>query len=141
MSGSRAIPRFLVAYLGAGLVMAGLDAVWLTLSNQAVYRANLGSILAPGFRPAPAVVFYLVYLIGVVVLAIRPWSTDRRLAGAAARGAILGLVAYATYDLTNQATLIVWSLKVTLLDLSWGTFLTTVASIAGLAATRLIKPR
>jgi uncharacterized membrane protein len=133
--------KIVAAYLGAGVVMAGLDSVWLVLANQAVYRANLGPILSPGFRLAPAVLFYLVYLAGVVILAVRPWTADNRLGAAALRGACLGFVAYATYDLTNQATLIVWSLDVTLPDLAWGTFLTAVAATAGLAASRLVKSR
>ena len=133
--------KYVSAYLGAGLVMAGLDSLWLVIANQAVYRANLGPILMTGFRPAPAVLFYLVYLVGVVILAIRPTATDNSLRAAAIRGAVLGFVAYATYDLTNQATLIVWSLKVTLPDLTWGTFLTAVAAAAGLAASRIVKAR
>ena len=133
--------RYLAAYLGAGVVMAGLDSIWLVLANQAVYRANLGPILAVGFRPAPAILFYLVYLAGVVVLAVRPSAADNPLRAAALRGACLGFVAYATYDLTNQATLIVWSLKVTLPDLAWGTFLTAVAATAGLAASRIVRSR
>jgi uncharacterized membrane protein len=127
------------AYLGAGVVMAGLDSIWLVVANQAVYRANLGPILTAGFRPVPAVLFYLIYLVGVVVLAVRPSARDNKLGAAALRGACLGFVAYATYDLTNQATLIVWSLKVTLPDLAWGTFLTAVAATAGLAASRIVK--
>jgi uncharacterized membrane protein len=133
--------RYLVAYLGAGVVMAGLDSVWLVVANQAIYRANLGPILTPGFRPVPAVLFYLVYLAGVVILAIRPSARENTLRAAALRGACLGFVAYATYDLTNQATLIVWSLKVTLPDLAWGTFLTAVAATAGLTASRIVKRR
>lgn len=133
--------RFLAAYLGAGLLMAGLDAVWLTIANQAIYRANLGAILTPGFRPVPAVLFYLVYLVGVVILAVRPGASENSLRAAALRGACLGFVAYATYDLTNQATLIVWSLKVTLPDLAWGTFLTAVAAMAGLASSRIVRER
>ena len=133
--------RYLAAYLGAGVVMAGLDSVWLVTANQAIYRANLGPILTPGFRPVPAVLFYLVYLAGVVVLAIRPGAPENSTRAAALRGACLGFVAYATYDLTNQATLIMWSLKVTLPDLAWGTVLTAVSAMAGLAASRLVKPR
>ena len=78
--------KYVSAYLGAGLVMAGLDSLWLVVANQAVYRANLGPILTPGFRPAPAVLFYLVYLVGVVILAIRPTATDNSLRAAAIRG-------------------------------------------------------
>jgi len=133
--------KYVSAYLGAGLVMAGLDSIWLVVANQAIYRANIGQILIAGFRPAPAILFYLVYLVGVVILAIRPTATENGLRAAALRGAVLGFVAYATYDLTNQATLIVWSLRVTVPDLMWGTFLTAFAATAGLAASRLVKAR
>ncbi len=134
-------PRYLAAYLGAGVVMAGLDSIWLITANQPIYRANLGPILTPGFRPAPAVLFYLIYLAGVVVLAVRPGAERNSLRSAASRGACLGFVAYATYDLTNQATLIVWSLKVTVPDLAWGTVLSAIAAMAGLASSRIVKDR
>ena len=137
----RRLTPYLSAYLGAGLVMAGLDAVWLTLSNQSLYRAELGPLLAPGFRLAPAIAFYLLYLVGVTGLAVAPGPPENRLPAVIARGALLGLVAYGTYDLTNQATLSLWSVKVTVLDLAWGTFLTAVASAAGWAASRLVKRR
>ncbi len=132
---------YIAAYLGAGLVMGGLDAVWLTLTNQSLYRAELGPLLAPGFRLAPAIAFYLLYLVGVTVLAVAPERADNRLAVVAARGALLGLVAYGTYDLTNQATLSLWSARVTGLDLAWGTALTAVASAAGWGAARLVTRR
>ena len=131
---------YAIAYLCAGIVMAGLDAVWLTVSNQSLYRAELGSLLASGFRLAPAIAFYLLYLLGVTILAIAPMRAGGA-RGATLRGALLGLVAYGTYDLTNQATLKTWSLKVTALDLAWGTALTATASVAGWYASRRFTSR
>lgn len=133
------IARWLVAYLASGLVIAALDAVWLTLTNVRLYRAALGAILAPGFRPVPAVLFYLLYLVGVVVFAVAPALRDGRWTTAAMSGALFGLVAYATYDLTNQATLVVWATRITVLDMAWGTFLTAAGATAGYLASTLVK--
>jgi uncharacterized membrane protein len=128
---------WVIAYLAAALVMAALDALWLTFASGALYRPILGDILLDGFRPAPAIVFYLLYVFGMVVFAIAPALADGRWTTALALGALFGLVAYATYDLSNQATMKAWSLRITLADMAWGTFLTAVSASAGfLAASR-----
>ncbi|MBA3812310.1 MAG: DUF2177 family protein [Caulobacteraceae bacterium] len=131
--------RWLVAYLASGLVVAALDAVWLTLTNARLYRAALGAILTPGFRPVPAVLFYLLYLAGVVIFAVAPAIRDGRWTTAAMMGALFGLFCYATYDLTNQATLIVWATRITVLDIAWGTALTAAGATAGYLASALVK--
>jgi len=131
--------RYIAAYLGAGLAFAGLDAVWLTLTSATLYRPALHAVLVAGFRPVPAVLFYLIYLAGVVIFAIAPAMREGRCRTAATKGALFGFFAYATYDLTNQATLIAWATRVTLLDLAWGTFLTAVGASAGYFAAGLVK--
>jgi len=83
-----------------------------------------------------AVAFYLISIFGTVFLAIEPALRDGGWQRAAINGAVLGFVAYATYDLTNQATLNVWSLKLTLIDLCWGTALTTTSALGGYFAAR-----
>ena len=83
----------------------------------------------------PAIAFYLIYIAGIVLLAVAP-NRDAGLVKTAVAGAILGFVAYATYDLTNQATLKVWSTRITLIDLTWGTFVTAVSAAAGYMAWR-----
>ena len=103
--------KAIVAYFAAGLVMFVLDAIWLS-SMGAVYRQHLGSMLLDGFRPVPAALFYLMYVAGIVVLAVMPAlreGDDWRMA--ALYGAVLGFIAYGTYDLTNYATMKVWSRK------------------------------
>ncbi|RVT92091.1 DUF2177 family protein [Rhodovarius crocodyli] len=115
-------------YLISAAVMLPIDAAWLKLSAEPLYRARIGHLMrAEGFGLAPAVTFYFLYLAGVLVLAQLPAATWQ---GAAWRGAVLGLVAYGTYDLTNQATLRDWPVMVTVIDLAWGTVLT--ATVAGL---------
>ena len=124
--------RWIFAYLGAGLMIAVLDAIWLTFAAGALYRPNLPGLMMPeGFRLAPAIAFYLIYVAGVVIFAVAPAIRAGRWTTAAALGGMLGFVCYATYDLTNQATLIVWSMRVTLADMAWGTFLTAVGATAG----------
>jgi uncharacterized membrane protein len=133
--------RYAVAWLGAGLVLAGLDAIWLTTTNATLYRPTLGQILAVSPRLGPAVLFYLVYLIGVVIFAVAPAIRSGRWRDATVLGALLGLFCYATYDLTNQATLVVWATKITVLDLCWGTFLTAAGATAGYFASTLVPRR
>ena len=131
--------RFLVGYAGAALVFCALDACWLTLTNASLYRPALAPLLAEQVRLVPAVLFYVVYLAGVTLFAVLPAARARRWLTAAGLGAAFGFVAYATYDLTNQATLKVWSTTITALDLGWGTFATAVASTAGYFTVRATK--
>lgn len=120
--------RTILAYAGAALGMLTLDSVWLTLMADRLYRPQLGPLLADEFRAAPALAFYALYLFGVVHFAAAPALREESWRRAALNGALLGLVAYGTYDLTNQATLAHWPALVTIIDLCWGAFLTAVAA-------------
>jgi uncharacterized membrane protein len=84
------------------------------------------------------VLFYVTYLVGVVVFAVTPAIRSGRWRDAALTGALFGFFCYATYDLTNQATLVVWATKITVLDLCWGTFLTASGATAGYFASKLV---
>jgi uncharacterized membrane protein len=126
---------YLAAFLGAGVVFAALDALWLTQVGPRLYRPLLDPVLADKPNMAAAVVFYLVYLLGVVLLAVLP-TRDAPVLRTAFTGALLGAMAYATYDLTNQATLKVWSTKITLIDVGWGAALTATGAVAGVLALR-----
>lgn len=127
--------KYALAYLGTGLAFAALDAVYLTVAGQRIYRPTLDYALADRPNLAAAAAFYLVYVAGVVLLAVRP-SRDASLAKVAVTGALLGAMAYATYDLTNQATLKAWTTAITLIDIAWGAFATALAASAGLMAWR-----
>lgn len=127
----------IIAYLAAGIVFLLIDAIWLTIMADLLYRPLLGEMLEPQFRLAPAILFYLIYIGGIVFFAVMPALAGGGLAKAALNGAVLGLVAYATYDLTNHATLRDWPPIVTLADILWGITLTAVSASAGfLTATR-----
>ena len=100
------MPPLLRTYLASGLVMLPIDAVWLTLTADPLYRARIGHLMRDdGFLLGPAVAFYFLYLLGILLLAQLP---AQRWQGALWRGAVYGLCAYGTYDLTNHATLRDW---------------------------------
>lgn len=124
---------YLRAYGVTFVVFMGIDAIWLTQMASRLYQPTIGHLLAPEPDLLAALVFYLLYILGMVVFTVRPAQHDTSLKAAAGRGALFGLVAYATYDLTNQATLINWPWFVTFIDLIWGTFLTGTATLAAKA--------
>lgn len=132
--------EILAGYLAAALVMGGLDFLWLRLMVEPVYQPTLGSVLAEKPNMTAAIAFYLVYLVGVTIFAIRPALQSGDWRTGLVYGALFGLFAYATYDLTNMATLKVWSLKITLIDMAWGTVLTALAGSAGAMAALALKP-
>jgi len=115
-------------YLAALLVMGLLDALWLGLLAKDFYRAQMGELMVEQVRWAPALVFYFAYPAALVALALYP--AGQPFALQVARAALVGLVAYGVYDLTNAATLRQWPLKLALLDTAWGTFASTLAGAA-----------
>lgn len=121
---------YLIAYAIALVLFGILDALWLSTMGAPLYRATLGDILLPTVRIGPALAFYLLFPIGIVVFAIAPGLRSDSPPEAALYGAVLGLVTYATYDLTNFATLRNWTLKITAIDLAYG--MVVVALVAGL---------
>lgn len=126
------------SYVAAALLMLGLDSIWLMLTANNLYRPLIGDLMLDDFRPAPAIAFYALYIGGIVVFAIRPALASGRWTTALASGALFGLFAYGTYDLTNQATLKIWSTTITVADMAWGSVLTAASATAGyLAARRL----
>ena len=127
----RAMKLIFAALLGTGFAMLAFDAVWLTFMSANFYRPRLGNLLAVSFKIAPALAFYAIYLIGVTRFAVLPALQEGGWERAALDGALFGLAAYATYDLTNQATLREWSSAVTIVDLIWGSFLTSVSALIG----------
>jgi uncharacterized membrane protein len=123
--------KWLTAYLSAAVAFGALDFLWLRWAGPNLYRPAIGEVLAPQFRGGPALVFYAIYIAGMVWFAVRPGLAGG-VPAALLNGSLLGGLAYATYDLTNQATLKVWSTHITLIDIAWGAFATALAS--GIAA-------
>ena len=118
--------------------MIQIDAIWLSTMAGILYRPTLGAILLERLRWTPALIFYFGFPLGIVHFAVVPALATGQFWQAAGNGALFGLFAYATYDLTNHATLKVWSTKVTVLDIIWGTVLTGSASVVGYWITTAI---
>ena len=133
------MPSFVIAYVAAAVTMLALDAVWLTQAVPRIYQPQLGELLAERPNFAVAGIFYLVYLVGVVAFAVLPALDRGSWLQAFAMGALLGLVAYGTYDFTNLATLRNWPVGLSLLDVAWGVVLTATVSLAGYAAVQWLK--
>ena len=106
--------------------------------GAALYRSTLGDLLAPSVRLAPAVVFYLAYPVGVVVFAVAPALAESSWLKGAALALLFGAVAYGTYDLTNFATMRIWSLQITILDIAYGAIASGVAAVAAYLVVRSV---
>lgn len=126
----------LVAYLSALICLLVADGVWLGLLMPAQYQAWIGPLMLDQPRLLPAAAFYLLYPTGLVVFAVLPALEKRSWRRAAALGALFGLVAYGTYDLSNLATLKGWPLQLTLVDMVWGAVLSCGCSTAAWFASR-----
>ena len=121
---------WIIAYLATAGVFLPLDFVWLTLTGG-LYRRELGPLLLAQPRLDAAILFYLIYLAGVVRFAVAPAVAARRWSLAGLNGAMFGFVAYATYDLTNLATLKGFSPLIVGADLAWGLVVTAIGASAG----------
>lgn len=124
---------FLRAYLGSLVVFLVMDAVWLGVVASQFYAEALGDLLRPQPNWVAAGLFYLGYVAGVVWFAVRPAASWR---GAALNGALLGLLCYATYDMTNLATLKGWPVLASFVDIAWGGVITAASATAGCLLSR-----
>ncbi|MBX9773976.1 MAG: DUF2177 family protein [Xanthobacteraceae bacterium] len=122
---------YVTAYLATLIVFLAADMVWLGTMVDRVYRPALGDMLSTSVNFPPAIVFYLIYPIGLLIFAVLPAVKSGSVATAATYGALFGFFTYATYDLTNYATLRNWTLSVTAIDMAWGTVLGALASAVG----------
>lgn len=131
--------NFLKLYLIATPVFFAIDMVWLGLIAKNFYQKYLGHLLGPVNWPA-ALIFYLLYIIGIIIFALQPAFEKNSLQHAILLGAFLGFIAYATYDLSNLATLKNWPLTVVIVDIIWGTILTgSVSALSFILAKTIFK--
>ena len=117
-----------VGYLAVALTFVAADMAWLGTMASRLYRPTLGDIAISGVNLPPAIIFYAIYPIGLLIFAIYPALRSGSLTTAALSGALFGFFTYATYDLTNHATLRNWTLQLTLIDVAWGTILAAITS-------------
>lgn len=124
---------FARAYLATLVPFLILDGLWLAVVAQNFYQAQLGPLMAKSPVWAAAGVFYVLYIAGLVFFVVAPAQKEGGRRAAALRGAFFGLIAYATYDLTNLATLQGWPLAVTAVDLVWGALVSGLTCLAAVA--------
>lgn len=133
------ITKYLIGYIATGISFAVIDSVWLRTMYTRLYVPEIGPVLMNGMRLGPAIAFYLLYILGIMVFAVGPALSSGKWQTALIQGAMFGFFCYMTYDLTNYATLKVWSLKVTILDMIWGTVLTGGAALGGFLITHAVS--
>ncbi len=120
---------FLKLYAIALPVFFAIDMIWLGLVAKKFYAKYLGFIMSPTVNWAAAIIFYLLFIVGIVIFVITPALKQQSLLNAALLGALFGLITYATYDLTNLATIKNWPLIVTVVDMIWCETLSTLISV------------
>lgn len=121
---------FLVAYMTVLVVFGMIDAIWITQMAEPLYKPMLGATMVEQIRIIPAVLFYLFYTFGIVFFAVMPALRDGSILTAIGTGALLGALCYATYDLTNYATLKNWTWQVTAIDIAYGAATAAICAAA-----------
>ena len=117
--------RILLTYAVSVPVFFIVDMIWLGIIAKGFYRKALEPLLTPNINWAAAIIFYFLFLVGVLVFALLPGMEKRSLGYTVVMAALFGFIAYATYDLTNLATLRDWPLMLSIVDMLWGAFLST----------------
>lgn len=128
---------YVAAYIGAAVVFCVMDFIWLTIIAKNFYQIHMGDLMALEIKIVPAIIFYIIYLAGLVLFAISPALREQNWLVAMGLGLLLGIIAYASYDLTNLATLKGWSVSLTVVDIAWGAFVSAVSAVAGFYAARI----
>ena len=133
------MPSAVIAYAASAVAFFLLDFVWLSLAVPRLDKPLLGTLLRDSPNLPVAAAFYLVYVVGLVVFAVMPATAAGSWLVALGLGALLGLVAYGTYDFTNLSTIRDWPLMVTIVDLAWGIAVSAVAALAGYLALSFVR--
>ncbi len=121
---------YLKLYVATLIVFFAVDMVWLGLVARSFYQKQIGFLMAPATNWAAAVIFYLLFILGILFFVVLPGLREGSLGATLLRAALYGLITYATYDLTNLATLRDWPVTMAVVDIAWGVFLSTVVSLA-----------
>jgi len=130
--------KLVYLYLLTLPVFFGIDMLWIGVLAKGFYRNNLGHLLRPDINWAAALIFYLLYIVGILIFATLPALEKQSLRQAVVMGALFGFFAYATYDLSNLATLKDWPVNVVFVDILWGMVLTTCVAAASFFIGRWI---
>ncbi len=128
-------------YIISAITFLVLDALWLGLIAKPLYTTEMGGLMADDPNMIAAAVFYVLYIFGVLYFAIMPHMSGGSLTQVAISGALFGLIAYATYDLTGLAVIQNWSTKLAIIDIIWGAVVTCLSAVTGYwAAVKFVAP-
>jgi uncharacterized membrane protein len=116
-------------YLIALVIFVILDAIWLGIISRNLYSKYIGYIMTETPNWVAAILFYLLFITGIIVFIVLPGLEEKNILITLGKAALFGLVTYATYDLTNLATLKSWPIQITIIDLIWGTFLSSIVGV------------
>jgi uncharacterized membrane protein len=130
--------KYFVAYAATAVSMLALDVLWIGFIAKPMYQTGIGHLMAEQPKLWIAACFYLVYAAGLMHFAVQPYAATASLGKVAMAAALFGFFAYATYDLTNWATLKNWPARVALADMAWGSFASAVSAVAGAFTSRLM---
>lgn len=133
------ITKQLLSYLLTTVVFFIIDMTWLGYIAKEFYGTHLVNFLSPQVNWVAAIVFYLLFIIGIFIFAILPAVEKSSWTHALIYGGLFGFFAYATYDLTNLATLTNWPIKVVVVDIIWGFVLTASVSVSGYFITQWLN--
>lgn len=133
------IKSILINYLLTTVVFLIIDLAWLGFIAKDLYQKYLGDFMAEKVNWTAAIIFYLIYIVGISVFAIYPAVNMNSALNAALMGGLFGFFAYATYDLTNLATLKGWPLPIVFIDIAWGVVLTSIVSLSGFYIAKLVN--
>lgn len=123
--------QLIISYLLTTIVFFVVDLLWLGLIAKGLYDRILGNLLAEQVNWAAAIIFYLIFIIGIFVFSILPAVEKQSWQQALILGALFGFFTYATYDLTNLAVLKEWPIQIVFIDVAWGVVLTSLVSVSG----------
>lgn len=130
--------KIIILYVASLVVFFAIDLVWLGLISKNFYNTQLGHLLSPKVNWAAALIFYLIFIAGILVFAVLPGVEGGSLGKTALMAAFFGLVCYATYDLSNAATVKGWPMIVTVVDMVWGVTISTIVGVAAYYIGRLL---
>lgn len=140
VNGEMMMKTMIVAYFGTIATFLAADALWIGIIARSFYKEQIGDLMLPSPNLPVAALFYLFFAGAIVLFAVVPALKSGAITTAMVYGGILGLAAFGTYDITNLATLKNWPLKMSLVDMAWGTFVTGLAASGGYLAATLWAP-
>jgi len=130
---------YIYLYLLTFLVFFAIDFIWLKFVATKFYSTKIGHLMASKPKLVPALIFYLIFVVGIIIFAVLPGYESQNIWKTIFLGALFGMLSYSTYDLTNLATLKNWPTSVTIIDIIWGTSVSVITSVAGYLIATLLR--